>query len=68
MSTKMNYLKKLLQRKNGVTSIEICHIMGTVCPHRRLTDLKEQGWEITKMPVEGKNYNRYFGKAPKVQA
>jgi hypothetical protein len=42
--------------------------MGTVCPHRRLTDLKERGWEITKMAVEGKNYNRYFGKAPKVQS
>lgn len=65
---KINHLKKLLQRKSGVTSFEICTLMGTVCPHRRLTDLKEQGWEITKMPVQGKNFNRYYGKAPKVQA
>lgn len=65
---KINHLKKLLQRKSGVTSFEICFVMGTVCPHRRMTDLKEQGWEITKKPVEGKNFNRYYGKAPKVQA
>lgn len=62
--TKMTILKRLLSRKNGTTSFEICTLMGTVCPHRRLTDLRLQGWEITKKPVPGKNYNRYFGKKP----
>lgn len=63
--SKMTILKRLLSRKNGTTSFEICTLMGTVCPHRRLTDLRLQGWEIKKSPVPGKNYNRYFGKAPK---
>lgn len=62
---KQEILKKLLTRKRGVTSFEIAMEMGTVCPHRRLTDLKEQGWSILRKDVEGENYGRYFGIAPK---
>lgn len=64
---KQEILKKLLTRKRGVTSYEITLKMGTVCPHRRLTDLKEEGWSILRKEVEGKNYGRYFGISPEVK-
>lgn len=66
--TKIDKLKKLLQRKRGVTSYEICTLMGTVCPHRRLTDLKEQGWTILRQEIEGQKYGRYFGISPEVKS
>lgn len=58
-------LAKLLSRKCGTTAYEISALVGTVCPHRRLSDLKARGWTITKKLVPGKNYHRYFGVAPK---
>ena len=61
---KQEILKRLLTRKRGATSFEIATLMGTVCPHRRLTDLKEQGWTILRQEVEGQKDGRYFGVAP----
>lgn len=63
--TQTQILSKLLTRKNGVTALEIINLVGTVSPHRRLSDLKEQGWTINKREVKGKTYHRYFGTAPK---
>lgn len=63
--TQHQRLAQLLSRKCGTTSMEIVSICKTVSPHRRLTDLKERGWTITKKLVKGKNYHRYFGTAPK---
>lgn len=57
-------LKTLLKRKQGVTSMEMCDLLPTVTPSRRISDLREQGWTITKKQVEGKNYCRFFGQAP----
>lgn len=58
-------LKKLIQRKSGVTSVEIVKHLPSVTPHRRLSDLKEQGWEITyKLKADGHS-KIYFGKPPK---
>ena len=45
--------------------MEIIQRVGTVCPHKRMSDLKARGWTITKKQVQGKNYHRYFGIAPK---
>ena len=45
--------------------MEIIQRVGTVCPHKRMSDLKARGWTITKKQVQGKNYHRYFGTAPK---
>jgi len=58
-------LARLLSRKCGTTSMEIIAACKTVCPHRRLTDLKNRGWTIVKKQVKGKSYHRYFGTAPK---
>lgn len=63
--TQHQILARLLSRKCGTTAMEIVAQVGTVSPHRRLSDLKERGWTITKKQVAGKNFHRYFGIAPK---
>lgn len=60
----LDRLEKLLTRKRGATAMEICEAVGTVSPHRRLTELKRRGWNITRLPVEGRNYGRYYGRRP----
>lgn len=63
--TQHQKLGKLISRKAGATSMEIIASIGTVCPHRRLADLKALGWTILKYEVPGKNYHRYYGIGPK---
>lgn len=63
--TQCQQLEKLLLRKRGVSAMEIITLVGTVCPHKRMSDLKGKGWAITRCEVAGKNYGRYFGTAPK---
>lgn len=63
--TQNQILSKLLSRKCGTTAMEMIQRVGTVCPHKRMSDLKARGWTITKKQVQGKNYHRYFGTAPK---
>jgi len=65
MKTQLEKLKVLLRRKRGVTAMEIVSEVGTVCPHKRLSELKEQGWTITRNVVCGRSYGRYFGSSPK---
>lgn len=61
--TQVDKLKKLLLRKSGCTSVDIVAVLPSVSPHRRLSDLKEQGWTILKKQ-DGK-LKRYWGTAPK---
>jgi hypothetical protein len=61
--TQHDKLKRLLSRKSGCTSVDICAVLPSVSPHRRLSDLKEQGWTI-KFKQDGR-LKRYFGIAPK---
>lgn len=63
--TQHQILAKLLSRKSGATALEIIQRVGTVCPHKRMSDLKAMGWTITKRRVTGKKYHAYFGTAPK---
>ena len=65
MKTQCERLGALLTRKRGLTSMEIIQAIGTVCPHKRLADLKAMGWTITKREVLGTSYHRYFGQPPK---
>ena len=66
--TQPQRLAQMLLRKRGVTAMEIIRTICTVCPHKRMSDLKACGWTITKKQVSGKTYHRYFGIAPKVAA
>ena len=63
-TTQLQRLARLLQRKTGATALEIIITVGSVSPHKRMTELKERGWTITRVPVPGERYGRYFGKKP----
>ena len=65
--TQVSKLAKLLQRKQGCTMFEVCLVCSSVTPSRRLSDLRDIGWTITKKKIEGKNYHRFYGKPPKRQ-
>lgn len=41
--TQTKRLEQLLTRKRGVTSMEIIGAIGTVCPHKRMSELKARG-------------------------
>jgi len=59
--TQYEKLAKLLTRKRGATAMEIVEAVGTVAPHKRLSEMKAKGWRIWREAVEGKNYGVYFG-------
>lgn len=42
-----NQLLKKLQRKKGITSLEAFQELGITSLHRRLTDLRQSGYEIS---------------------
>lgn len=64
-TTQCDRLAKMLTRKRGCTALEIIVTVGTVCPHKRLSDLKEKGWLITRKKESGEKHGRYFGVPPK---
>ena len=63
MKTQLQRLEKLLLK--GCTSMDIIRVCRTTTPSRRIADLRELGWDIDKVKVAGKNYHRFYGKAPK---
>ena len=63
MKTQLQRLEKLLLK--GCTSMDIIRVCRTTTPTRRLSDCRDKGWTITKVKVSGKNYHRFYGKAPK---
>lgn len=58
-------IAKLLTKKAGTTAMEITTVAGTVSPHSRLAEMKAAGWRIWREAIDGENYGRYFGSAPK---
>jgi hypothetical protein len=56
---------QMLQRPGGCTMMEVIKACNTSTPTRRLSDLRDRGWIITKHKVEGKNYHRFYGQPPK---
>jgi hypothetical protein len=63
-STQYTRLAQLLTHKCGCTSLEIILNVGTVCPHKRMSELKDRGWTITRKPIDGARHGRYFGVPP----
>jgi hypothetical protein len=61
----INKVEQLLQRPHGCTMMEIVTMCNSTTPSRRIADLKDNGWKITKVKVEGTNYHRFYGQPPK---
>jgi hypothetical protein len=57
-------VEQLLQRPEGCTMMELIECCKTTTPSRRIRDLRDKDWIITKHKVEGKNYHRFFGNPP----
>lgn len=55
-------LKRLLLRKRGCTSVDIANMLPSVSPHRRISDIRAEGWTILKKQ-DGK-LKRYWGVPP----
>ena len=68
MKTQYARIGQLICRKMGATALELMHATASTCVHKRMSELKECGWTITKKQVSGKTYHRYFGVAPVVAA
>jgi len=64
--TKRALLIDLLKRPEGATAFDICAAVGSTCPHKRISELKEVGWTINRTQVTGKDYGVYRGIAPRV--
>ena len=47
--------------------MEIITACKTTTPSRRISDMRNKGWIITKHKVSGKNYYRFFGDPPTVK-
>lgn len=63
-ATQHSRMAKLLTKRNGTTAYEIAMNCGTSSPHKRMQELRRKGWTITRKPVYGENYGRYYGKPP----
>jgi len=57
-------IARMLTRQRGATAYEMQLAAGTTCVHKRLSDMKRKGWTITRKPVPGRNFGRYYGQAP----
>lgn len=63
-ATQYDRLERLLTRKRGATAMDIIESVGTVCPHKRMSELRQRGWTITRQQVPGKSYGVYRGTRP----
>lgn len=64
MKTQYDRLAVLLTRPGGCTMLEVSRVCNSTTPSRRVSDMRDRGWIITKHKVEGKNYHRFFGNPP----
>lgn len=67
-ATQYTHITRLICRKKGATALEMMQATASTCVHKRMSELKANGWTITKRQVAGQSYHRYFGAAPKVGA
>ena len=63
--TQYDRIGALLKRKQGATPHELMMASGSTCIHKRMSEMRERGWVITRKTLDGKNYGVYHGKPPK---
>ena len=63
--TQYDQIGALIKRKQGATPFELMTVSGSTCIHKRMSEMKQMGWTITRTPIDGKTYGIYRGKAPK---
>ena len=63
--TQYEAIGALLKRKKGATAAEMLEVSMSTSIHRRMFEMRRRGWQIHREAIPGRNYGRYFGKAPK---
>lgn len=63
-ATQYQRLERLLTRKKGATAMDIVQAIGTTCPHKRVSDLRQRGWTILWVRKEGTTHGVYKGTPP----
>lgn len=61
---KHQIIAEMISRECGATTMQMIAEARTTSPSKRVSEPRDLGWEITKTPVDGTNYHRFFGKAP----
>lgn len=59
--TQYDRIGKVLQRKRGATTRELIEASGSVCPWKRMQEMRNRGWLIWREKVPGKSYGVYRG-------
>ena len=67
-TTQYERIGALLKRKKGATTRELIEASGSVCPWKRMGEMRNRGWYIWREAVEGRSVSRYFGIPPQKQA
>jgi hypothetical protein len=63
--TQYEAIGRLIKRKSGATPLELMEASHSTSVHKRLSELRERGWTITRREIPGKSFGRYFGVAPR---
>lgn len=64
MKTQYDAIGALIRRKTGATAAELIAATMSTAVHKRMSEMRERGWAIHKVPVPGRTFHRYFGTAP----
>lgn len=63
--TQYDQIGALIKRKCGATPLEMMTVSQSTCVHKRLSELRNRGWKITRKEIPGRTHGVYFGVPPK---
>lgn len=55
---------RLISRKTGATPVEMVKATLSTCVHKRMSEMRNKGWVIRRVPVQGRTFGRYYGTPP----
>jgi hypothetical protein len=64
MKTQYEAIGALIKRSKGATAADLIAATMSTAVHKRMSEMRERGWEIRKEQVPGRTFHRYFGKEP----
>ena len=64
MKTQYDAIGALLMRKKGATAADLIAATMSTSIHKRMSEMRERGWLITREQLPGKSYGVYRGVKP----
>jgi hypothetical protein len=62
--TQYDRIGALLKRRKGATAAELIAATMSTAVHKRMSEMRERGWRITREAIAGRPYGRYYGCPP----